>query len=1562
MLMSHFIKSILLAFATFCTLPGMVSAQKVLTLQPPKAKADASLAATRKAGASSKLQDGHQVKGFMSLSDAMAYDQFVGQGKTPASRQLKMRKNPNAPEDSTVYHYTGFNAAAGVATDGATATGGWVNFSLYKDYSNAYQPKDPAFTCDTISSDGGASPYSVLIGDKVYSFLPQTTDYTTFPTIIRTVYDANTMKPLSSKTFNTSHNGEKSYAPYIIAYDDQTGVTYAISMDSPKGDDGLSIGDNYYLNILDTATCEMKRLGQIGTWRSAYEKGNMAIKSFCAGYGTLFVAWADDSLYLGRINTSDFSVDTVGILSGIPTKGLYSLQPMVFDMGTFKLIMNHYDFYNGTVYYNLNTYAPYGSTDKKIATEKIVAAPTGFNFFFQRPATLSSSSSYKHDFNPITDFKVTVPAGGNEATISFTTPDSVYADGTKMQFENYNYKTLQCFLTSSNHAGNYYITSPFPRTLAYNTHYEGKVTLPDGFNNVSVKISSSDYNISVKPIVASANVVAGYDAPASVTDAKLSISGQTATITWTKPTTGRYADFGSTFDASDLTFKVVRSDGYVVDSTAENTVVDNTLPATIQSWSYTIYPYSHGNKGVGKETNRVAGGSYMALPYQENFDDAASMDAWTVINADNNGSYLTWKYNQYGHYVTTANGRSMDDWLITPKFQLHADTLYHFGFQLQGQGILRVTYGNDNTVEAQTHVLDNITATRNITGKDDRYTRRAVDTKDYFIAPAENGTYCFGLYANNVGNDYDGWYVDTVKVSAVAPLLAPDSVQNLRFVPDAQGALGGTFSFIAPTKTISGEPTTISAVNVYDADGNLLGTTSQVTAGGTGSVKVSAVHGYNTYFVRAANEHGDGYPVKSHVYVGPDVPQDVTNARATWGDGDYVTNIDFDKASTVGRHGGYVDPSTVKYRLYTYNSKKYPSHTEVTTMSNNETIEVDNQGITGQDQIVYAITAYNDEGESNYKNFGIVIGTPYTLPYNEPFASKGLKHAPYILYKGINGQTWTFDYGGVFDTNVTTYADSTVSLVFAPTNAGEASGGMATPIIDFTTASKPVMTMKFWHSPGISSKAFVTVDAIIDGYHTQAVADTLHFTGNEGWQDRVFDLSKLKGKKAQLILTAYSSNPAERIWASDWNVAEASGSDLAVTAISTARHAVVGDTLNVAVTVANEGATDAQGYSVYFNVNDETVDVAEPTQTLPAGKETQVYFKLPVTAANASDLVYNASVDWEADANAANNTSTDVDVQARQLTLNAPSGLAFTGENTLTWTAPDAYDGYPVSQDFEYENAFETDNIAGWNTYDGDKHLSSSFVQYYGNWWPYLNNPLAWMTWSTTEAGLGVYSGRSLWGARNGDKCLIAWGNYGKDATGRANSSEPEDDWFISPELKGGSDLNFYIKSNDQAVVEVLTSSTGRNRADFTNVAQTLTFANKGDWTSESISLPADAKYAALHVTKNGFGILLDDMSYTEAKAPKLLGYNVYHGTDKVAFVTTPSATVQGAGSYSVSAVYDRGESALSNVATGITTLTADDGQATYYDLNGRLLPAKPAQRGVYIKRQNGMTHKVIIP
>jgi hypothetical protein len=62
---------------------------------------------------------------------------------------------------------------------------------------------------------------------------------------------------ISQKTFDNV-SGDQSYVPYIISYDDQRDVVYAISM-GDTGSDGE--GSYYYLNILDTTNCKLQRLG-----------------------------------------------------------------------------------------------------------------------------------------------------------------------------------------------------------------------------------------------------------------------------------------------------------------------------------------------------------------------------------------------------------------------------------------------------------------------------------------------------------------------------------------------------------------------------------------------------------------------------------------------------------------------------------------------------------------------------------------------------------------------------------------------------------------------------------------------------------------------------------------------------------------------------------------------------------------------------------------------------------------------------------------------------------------------------------------------------------------------------------------------------------------------------------------------------------------------------------------------------------------------------------------------------------------------------------------------------
>ena len=86
-----------------------------------------------------------------------------------------------------------------------------------------------------------------------------------------------------------------------------------------------------------------------------------------------------------------------------------------------------------------------------------------------------------------------------------------------------------------------------------------------------------------------------------------------------------------------------------------------------------------------------------------------------------------------------------------------------------------------------------------------------------------------------------------------------------------------------------------------------------------------------------------------------------------------------------------------------------------------------------------------------------------------------------------------------------------------------------------------------------------------------------------------------------------------------------------------------------------------------------------------------------------------------------------------------------------------------------------------------------------------------------------------------------------------------------------------------------------------------------------------------------------------------LLGYNVYCDGERVndALITGNTFSEIGDGDYYVTAVYDKGESALSEKAirnhTGISELPADTEKTSrLYDLMGR--PATGKQKGIYIQ------------
>lgn len=160
------------------------------------------------------------------------------------------------------------------------------------------------------------------------------------------------------------------------------------------------------------------------------------------------------------------------------------------------------------------------------------------------------------------------------------------------------------------------------------------------------------------------------------------------------------------------------------------------------------------------------------------------------------------------------------------------------------------------------------------------------------------------------------------------------------------------------------------------------------------------------------------------------------------------------------------------------------------------------------------------------------------------------------------------------------------------------------------------------------------------------------------------------------------------------------------------------------------------------------------------------------------------------------------------------------------------------------------------------------------------------------------------------------------------------DDYLISPEIKGGTQLSFMFNiitgKFGAETVEILTSSTDNAPESFT-LLRTITKDVSG-WEKTTATLPNDAKYFALHYTScNTFGIMIDDIDYIPAKGLPVVTYNIYRNGELLA-ADIPEAAYrdehapEGTNRYNVSASIDGREQPMSNtaiIATGGIRQTA---------------------------------------
>lgn len=1444
---------------------------------------------------------------------------------------------------ANTHTWIGYNQAAGVDTTQVVdqygnfrTFGGMVGFDLNP------LPADTS-AVDTIYAHPKMSPYGYLAGNIFYAYCPNYSNTTgTYTSMDYMGWDVRNWQVTDSVRVRIT-NGT-SDIPYVGCYDPVTGMDYAITFGPENG------VETYYSYIVDPGTHKLKKLAKLGTYDSAEN-----FTSYKCMFTDGVEVYALNRDIVMRLDRKTGLTTEVGHFDFQHTA--YGIQAIRYDEGRF--VFDHFDLYTGTTFWTFSL--DNIGADGVIPMQSLGHVYTGWDHIFRAPSAEVCEAEL---LSNVKDLKATA-TDDQHATITFTVP-STTTSGLALSTSTMANVTVK--------VDGQVVSLPTTQyALGSKVTVEVEGLAPTCLHFASAQVEPIHEWSAVEPFTLLGNTnrgvafCAGYDAPGQVSgiDMVLNADGTSATLSWKAPTTARYAAFGSTFDKGDISYKVVNTlTGEVVVEGLTEPKTTVPVPAYYSTHQYTIIPCSHGVEGTPIESYRYIFGSYVELPYFQDFENSHSLEYFTIINGNNDGSYRTWSWNTYYHCVTIpspGNAVFNDDWLITPNFLADSEHVYRISFHYSGYAgkarSLRVTMGEHATIASQTQVIadleDNIFDTNG-------------SPLQFYARPEFAGSYCIGIYDYSAETESTA-SLDDLRIEEAFSTHAPDSVTEVLFQPADGGALAGTLFFTLPEKDVLGQALTgLTKYEVYRND-VLVSTVTDAQLGSAEAVEVEAIHGYNNYRIMAYNEFGNGWPVDCRVFVGNDIPVSVSGFSAVWAESNQSRRSGVTlswEAPAQGIRGGYVNPEALTYNVYHYDadSKQYSLIESGVTGTSFTTTELTG---TKQDYFAYAVSAVSSEGEGEKARKGITLGTGYTLPFSESWYYGG-QNGPWITtdLEGIPG--WGID-NNIFNMHAHAVDGDGFQLMLRNLGDDAVSARIATPIFNLADVTNPVLGMWVFHDVNISANSWFCLEASEDGLNFHDITEHTPFAGNAGWVFHVFPLAVVAGKKVQLSIKVYMDEVQSRFFTDAIQVVDLTeGNDLAVTGLSYQADQAMGTMTNVEVQVVNLGAREANEYEVCLYANGEMIGDELVDEPLASGSTRVFTFPVDLQATVQEGIDCYAEVIY-ADDNEVNNTTESVTILPLVLELNAPADLALADDGLLHWAAPAEMRGRRVLEDFESGKAFSIDGHNGWICYDGDGQLSSGYMQYYNNYWPNYNNPQAWMVWSLEQTGTDAIQ----WHPIDGEKSLISWMVMGQmpDLT---LTSEPKDDWFISPEVLGGTEFSFQAKAPTCSVygpstLQVLTSSTDRDPASFTLVKQFSVGAAMTEEAEDlSVTLPADARYVALRCTSTEFALMIDNIEYTVAQTPQLQGYNIYcgFGRQNVSLLTDLQFHPKRLGTYAVSAQYDLGESQLSNSVEvntlGITDVRADGAQCEYWSLDGRRLRDASAG-GIYIQRQQGVVRKAIV-
>lgn len=1185
-----------------------------------------------------------------------------------------------------------------------------------------------------------------------------------------------------------------------------------------------------------------------------------------------------------------------------------------------------FDFRSGKLYWSLYGFTTANDRDYNVnprfgLVEITPSDPASSKISFEYPASNQLSAVIVDNAHPdapdaIGDLEFTTDAADpNVGVISFGVPSKTFGQA-QLRGNVKVTVTLdqQPFVETTAAAG-----SRFTRSTG---------RLADGNHSITVKLEANGHSNTETY----ATTYFGYDTPKSVTDIKVTYNeaANNALISWQLPAKG--INEGN-LNAADVRYRIVRyPDRKTVARSARETTFTDNLGVSFNKYYYRIYPYYSSNpeiEGKGATSPTTLMGSPLDVPYSQTFDDASSMDLYTLIDANGDANpdptwdSPNWTYDeQYGcaFYYGKAD-HPADDYLVLPALNLRSDRLYKLSYKYYayyGYGShLRVVAGKDATPEGlSTRLLD-----KEFTSN---FYEMPGNTEEVVFCP-KNGEKFIAIH--HISTTMEHLSIDDISVTDLSSVDVPAAPVGLT----AKGVASDRvlLSFTVPDETAGGTPLKGElTATIYKGEDRQEAAAVTVKPGQKAEwTDTQAARGINIYTVKLSNEAGTGISATVRINLMTGIPTQLPSVKATAINNGQVEVTWDSSIAAKDPDGNPLDPSSIRFLVYK------PMGDDISLIGRdivgNRFIDSNPfEGLEKTQQVVaYYVAAVNDAGEGDARDSNpVFIGKSLDLPFAETWKNQVPATSPWVRALA-GGATWYIAAKGYDPLCDGQDGYGMMSCEIDGNNAsGVGTAAIASPRLDLTTHTAPVLTFWLYQDPSYSDKVRLSIGVdtgnnvitSIPGAEYMAKAD------KAGWKKITLPLDSYASCSELSVVFYGSVVNGQRLHFDNVSVTGARKSaEIRLVSMTGAGKGIAGEPAEVTAEISNDGSADVSNLTVSLKA--DGIEVARRTvASVKAGASLTATIDWTPAEATGDpvELTCELTAPAGADTDSGNNTLRALFEAAEPdyAVVTAVRSAVNANAVELRWDAPTRTRKlHTTIDDVEAYDAFAIDNVGYWTMIDGDKTRPYTFSNGFGGTlsWPNHDSLQAFTVFNPSE----VHSATMPFTTYSGRQAFVSWA-----AAGTAN-----DDWLVSPELSGNQQLISFVaraasgETTSDEPFMVYYSTTGTDRADFINLSGDVPVKAGADWRLYHYLLPEGATHFAIrYVGDNSFALVVDDIlfcAHHDTRRPD--GYNLYRNGVKLNKEPLTERTFTDTDvhlgdelSYQVSAIFNTRESEFSHPHT----------------------------------------------